>query len=631
MPLGELTLISFCDKLNKDMNKKKIQKIVVSSLFLIMAFICQSFMLIEMSLGFFLVSYLVIGSDVVKNAIKNIYNKQFLDENSLMAIATIGAMAIGEYPEAVAVMLFYQVGELLQSYSVNKSRKSIADLMDIRPDYAYVERNKGIEKVDPKDLVIDDIIVIKAGERVAVDGVVIAGNAHLNTSALTGESKLKEVLVGDRILSGSINTDGLLRVRVANEYEQSTVAKILDLVENAYLKKSSTENFITKFARYYTPCVVIAALLLAVVPPLFIRGELLTDWIYRSLTFLVVSCPCALVISIPLSFFGGIGGLSRHGVLVKGSNYLEAMANSEVVVFDKTGTLTKGVFKLIGLYPKQISSDELLEYAAVIESVSNHPIALSIRRAYPKEVDNRRITDIKELAGFGIKAIIDDKLVCIGNDKLMERIGVGFQHINSYALVIHLAIDGEYCGYILLGDEIKDDAAHTMIDLKSMGIRKTVILTGDSKEISEKVANILEVDDVYSELLPTDKMSKIEDIMKIQSKDKKLIFVGDGINDAPVLVRADVGVAMGGIGSDAAIEAADVVIMTDQPSKIVTAIKISRKTLDIVKQNICFALAVKGIALLLGAFGMAMMWEAVFADVGVTILVVFNAMRAVKL
>ena len=580
------------------------------------------------SLGIFLIAYVIIGGDVLWRAIRNILRGQVFDENFLMSLATIGAFIVGDFPEGVAVMLFYQVGELFQSYAVDKSRKSIASLMDIRPDYANVKREDKLEKVDPDEVQIDEIIVIKAGEKVPLDAIVIEGSSTVDTSALTGESLPREVTEGDNLLSGCININGLLTARVTKEFGESTVSKILDLVENAGTKKSNSENFITKFARYYTPAVVIVAVLMALIPPLILPGATFSDWIYRGLIFLVISCPCALVISIPLSFFGGIGGASRRGILVKGSNYLEALAETEIVVFDKTGTLTKGIFKVQEVIPQDIDKEELLELTAYAESYSNHPISLSLKNAYNKEIDAARITNVEEIPGHGVTATVDGKTVSAGNIKLMNKINVtSMEPKDVIGTVVHVAIDNVYGGYIVIADEVKEDAAHAIRELKAAHIRQTVMLTGDAKRFGEKVAGQHGLDKVYTELLPADKVQQVETLIKEKSVKGKLAFVGDGINDAPVLARADIGIAMGGLGSDAAIEAADIVIMTDEPSKLATAIKLSKKTLRIVKQNITLALVVKGVVLVMGAIGMASMWAAIFADVGVAILAILNASR----
>lgn len=583
-----------------------------------------------LQIALFIISYIIVGGDVVKRAVKNIFKGQVFDENFLMSIATIGAFFIGEYPEGVAVMLFYQVGELFQSYAVGKSRKSIASLMDIRPDYANVKKGDELVKVDPDEVQIGDIILIKAGEKIPLDGKVIEGSSMIDTSALTGESVPREVEVGSDILSGCININGVITAEVTKEFGESTVSKILDLVENASSKKSNSEQFITKFARYYTPVVVIIAVFLAIIPPLVIDGATFSDWIYRALAFLVVSCPCALVISIPLSFFGGIGGASKKGVLVKGSNYLEALAETEIVVFDKTGTLTKGVFNVQEIHPEGVSKEELLELTAHAESYSNHPISFSLRRAYSKEIDNGRISDVEEISGHGVIATVDGKKVMVGNIKLMKMMDIPYFKGELIGTIVHVAVNNKYIGYIIIADEVKEDSAQAIKELKAANIKQTVMLTGDNKSIGSKVAKELGLDKVYAELLPADKVEKLEELFSQKSKKGKLAFVGDGINDAPVLARADIGIAMGGLGSDAAIEAADVVIMTDEPSKIATTMKISKKTLKIAHQNIVFAIGIKIIVLILSAFGITTMWAAIFADVGVTIIAVLNAFRALN-
>jgi len=583
-----------------------------------------------LQIALFIISYIIVGGDVVKRAVKNIFKGQVFDENFLMSIATIGAFFIGEYPEGVAVMLFYQVGELFQSYAVGKSRKSIASLMDIRPDYANVKKGDELVKVDPDEVQIGDIIVIKAGEKIPLDGKVIEGSSMIDTSALTGESVPREVEVGSDILSGCININGVITAKVTKEFGESTVSKILDLVENASSKKSNSEQFITKFARYYTPVVVIIAVFLAIIPPLVIDGATFSDWIYRALAFLVVSCPCALVISIPLSFFGGIGGASKKGVLVKGSNYLEALAETEIVVFDKTGTLTKGVFNVQEIHPEGVSKEEILELTAHAESYSNHPISLSLKRAYSKEIDNGRISDVEEISGHGVIATVDGKKVMAGNIKLMKMMDIPYFKGELIGTIVHVAVNNKYIGYIVIADEVKEDSAQAIKELKAANIKQTVMLTGDNKSIGSKVAKELGLDKVYAELLPADKVEKLEELFSQKSKKGKLAFVGDGINDAPVLARADIGIAMGGLGSDAAIEAADVVIMTDEPSKIATTMKISKKTLKIAHQNIVFAIGIKIIVLILSAFGITTMWAAIFADVGVTIIAVLNAFRALN-
>ena len=581
-------------------------------------------------LGVYLIPYFVIGWDVLWKAVRNISHGQVFDENFLMSIATIGAFCVGEYPEGVAVMLFYQVGELFQSYSVGRSRQSIAALMDIRPDYANLEKPDGsFEQVDPDEVNIGDIIIVKAGEKIPLDGVVVEGISSLNTSALTGESVPRGVKPGKEVISGCINLNGLLRVKVTKEFGESTVAKILDLVENSSSKKAKSENFITKFARYYTPVVVIGALLLAVIPPLILGGGW-NDWIGRALIFLVISCPCALVISIPLSFFGGIGGASKKGILVKGGNYLEALSQTELVVFDKTGTLTKGIFQVSAVHPGEIEEKRLLELAAMAESFSDHPISKSIREAYGKEIDATRVSDVEEMSGRGVKALVDGQTIWAGNGKLMDLAGAKWRECHLHGTVVHVAAGSEYLGHIVISDQVKEDAAQAVQELKALGVRKTVMLTGDKAQVAKEVARQLGVDEVHAELLPGDKVQQVESLLKEKSGKGKLAFVGDGINDAPVLSRADIGIAMGGLGSDAAIEAADIVLMDDHPSKIAEAIRISKKTLRLVKENIVFALAVKVLCLALGAVGLANMWEAVFADVGVSVIAILNASRALK-
>ena len=580
-------------------------------------------------MGVFLVCYAVVGWDIVWKAITNILHGQVFDENFLMTIATVGALILGEHSEGVAVMLFYQVGEWFQSYAVSKSRKSIAGLMDIRPDYANVERDGKLVQVDPDEVQIGDVIVVKPGERIPLDGTILKGSSALDTSALTGESMPREVEPGMEVISGCINQTGILTIQTTKEFGESTVAKILDLVENASDKKGRTENFITRFARYYTPAVVFAALALAILPPL-ITGQSFGTWIYRALTFLVISCPCALVISIPLSFFGGIGGASRIGVLVKGSNYLESLAHTEIVVFDKTGTLTKGSFAVSEVNPKGMKDTQLLELAAYAEDYSNHPISLSIKKAYGRKIDSGRITEVQESAGHGVRAVIDGKAVLAGNAKLMVKERIQYTPSTAVGTVVYLACDGKYAGCIVIEDEIKADAPAAIKRLKSAGIHKTVMLTGDADAVGKKVANRLELDQAYTERPPADKVDRVEELLKQKSEKGKLVFVGDGINDAPVLARADVGIAMGGLGSDAAIEAADVVLMTDEPSKIASVMKIARKTIRIANQNIVFALGVKFLVLILGALGYANMWAAVFADVGVSVIAILNAIRAMR-
>ena len=578
----------------------------------------------------YIIAYLIVGFEVVLEAIENIFKGKVFDENFLMTIATIGAFAIGEFPEAVAVMLFYQVGELFQSYAVDKSRKSIASLMDIRPDYANVKRNNEISKINPGEVKIGETIIVKPGEKIPLDGKIVKGNSMLDTSALTGESLPRKVKEKDEVLSGCINQNGLLEIEVTKEFGESTVSKILDLVENASSKKSKSENFITKFAKYYTPAVVIIAVFLAVIPTLVIEGAEFTDWLYRALTFLVVSCPCALVISIPLGFFGGIGGASKKGILVKGSNYLEALSNSEIVVFDKTGTLTKGVFEVQKIEPVGISKEQLIKYAAYAESYSNHPISVSIKKAYGEEINTNLISKTEELSGRGVVAIIEDKEVLAGNEKLMQEKNIKYTKCNEVGTIVYIAINNKFVGYIVISDEIKEDSKKAIDDLKRNNIKQTVMLTGDRKDVGESVAKEIGIDKVYTELLPDGKVEKVEQLLKEKTEKGKLVFVGDGINDAPVLALADIGIAMGGLGADSAIEAADIVIMTDEPSKINTAINISKKTMRIVKQNIIFAIGIKIAVLILSAFGLSTMWEAVFADVGVSVIAIINSLRALK-
>ena len=609
--------------------KKKGIKIIVSLILFLIAFIID-FENVWINNILFIISYIIVGLEIVRKAIRNIFRGKVFDENFLMTVATIGAFGIGEFPEAVAVMLFYQVGELFQSYAVNQSRKSIANLMDIRPDYANIEKDGEIQKVDPDEVKIGDIIVIKPGEKVPLDGVVLEGKSTLDTKALTGESLPREISEGDDVLSGCINQAGVIKVKVTKEYGESTVSKILDLVENASSKKSKSENFITKFAHYYTPIVVIIAVLLAILPPIFIEGALFTDWLYRALSFLVVSCPCALVISIPLSFFGGIGGASKMGILIKGSNYLEAIANTEIIVFDKTGTLTEGVFEVQKVNSVGISEDELLRIAAYAENYSNHPISISLKSAFNQEIDEKLIEKTEELSGRGIKARIENKDVLVGNEKLMNENKISFDKCDEVGTILYVAIDSKFAGYILIADKIKEDSKNAIKLLKKNNIKQTVMLTGDRKNVGENVAKTLEIDKVYTELLPDGKVEKVESLLKEKSEKGKLAFVGDGINDAPVLALADIGIAMGGLGSDAAIEAADVVLMTDEPSKIVDAILLSKKTMRIVKQNIIFAISVKVLVLILSAFGLSTMWEAVFADVGVSIIAILNALRVLR-
>ncbi len=616
------------------MNKKQ-KKVFVRIIITAVLMIVFSQLPIEgwLRLALFLIPYLVIGYDILKKAFKGILNRQVFDENFLMAVATIGAIVLGSYTEGVAVMLFYQIGELFQSYAVGKSRRNISELMDIRPDYANIERDGKLEKVDPDEVEIGTIIVVQPGEKVPIDGIVAEGSTTLNTSALTGESLPREVTVGDEVVSGCINMTGVLKIETTKEFGESTVSKILDLVENSSSKKSKSENFISKFARYYTPAVCYGALALAVLPPV-VRMLILGltpewgDWIYRALTFLVISCPCALVISIPLSFFAGIGGASREGVLVKGSNYLETLAQTKYVVFDKTGTMTQGVFEVSGVHHNKMEEEKLLEYAALAESASSHPISKSLQRAYGKAIDRSRVTDVEEISGNGVTAKVDGVPVAAGNAKLMERLGIDYQECHHVGTIVHMAVNGEYAGHILISDILKPNAKAAIQSLKHAGITKTVMLTGDAKNVAEQVAKELDISEVYSELLPADKVTKVEELLQQKGEKEKLAFVGDGINDAPVLSRADIGIAMGALGSDAAIEAADVVLMDDDPLKIAKAIKISRKCLRIVYENIYFAIGIKVLCLILGALGIANMWLAIFADVGVMVLAVLNAIRA---
>lgn len=582
--------------------------------------------------GLYMIPYFVIGYDILKKAGKGILNRQIFDENFLMAVATIGAIALGDYKEGTAVMLFYQIGELFQSYAVGKSRRNISDLMDIRPDYANVEKDGELEQVDPDEIEIGTVIVVQPGEKVPIDGVVVEGTSSLNTSALTGESVPREVSVDDEIISGCINMTGLLKIRTTKEFGESTVSKILELVENASSRKSRSENFISKFAKIYTPAVCYGALALAILPPI-VRMAFMGlapewgDWVYRALTFLVISCPCALVISIPLSFFAGIGGASREGVLVKGSSFLETLSQTKIVVFDKTGTMTKGVFEVNGIHHSPYKDEELLEYAALAESYSTHPISKSLQRAYGKPIDKNRVSDVEEIGGHGLTAKVDGKVVAAGNAKLMKKLGIEYHDCSHVGTIVHVAIDGKYAGHILISDVIKEHAAEAIAALKKSGIEKTVMLTGDAKNVADHVAAQLGIDEVCSELLPGDKVEKVEELLTKKSEKDKLAFVGDGINDAPALSRADIGIAMGALGSDAAIEAADIVLMDDDPLKISKAIRISRKCIRIVYENIYFAIGIKVICLVLGALGIANMWFAIFADVGVMILAVLNAIR----
>ena len=581
--------------------------------------------------GLFMIPYLVIGYDILQKAFKGLRNKQVFDENFLMAVATVGAILLGDYSEGVAVMLFYQIGELFQSYEVGKSRRNISELMDIRPDYANIEVDGKLEQVDPDEVEIGTVIVVQPGEKVPIDGVIIDGVSILNTSALTGESLPRDAKAGDEVISGCINMTGVLKIRTIREFGESTVSKILELVENSSSRKSKSENFISKFAKYYTPVVCYGALALAFIPPivLLIMGKpaMWGDWIYRALTFLVISCPCALVISIPLSFFAGIGGASNQGVLVKGSNYLETLAQTSYVVFDKTGTMTQGVFEVSGVHHNEISDEKLLEYAALAECSSSHPISKSLQKAYGKPIDRNRVTDIEEISGNGVTAKVDGISVAAGNAKLMKRLGISYQECHHVGTVIHMAVDGKYEGHILISDILKPHAKEAIAELKKAGIKKTVMLTGDSKRVADQVAKELGIGEVYSELLPADKVSKVEELLHQKSEKEKLAFVGDGINDAPVLSRADIGIAMGALGSDAAIEAADIVLMDDDPLKISKAIKIARKCIHIVYENIYFAIGIKILCLILGALGIANMWMAIFADVGVMIIAVLNAIR----
>jgi Cd2+/Zn2+-exporting ATPase len=609
--------------------KKNLIRFGISAIFFFTALIFDLPKVIELS--FFLISYAISGGEVVLRAIKNIARGEIFDENFLMSIATIGAFIIGNYPEGVAVMLFYQVGELFQDYAVSKSRNSISSLMDIRPDYANLLVDNVIKVVSPEDVQIGNHIVVKPGEKIPLDGKIIDGNSLVDTTALTGESVPREVFVGDNVLSGFINTNGVLTIEVEKDFEDSTVSKILDLVENASNKKAPTEKFITKFARVYTPIVTISALLLAIIPPLLIPSATFSEWVYRALIFLVISCPCALVVSIPLGFFGGIGGASKNGILIKGSNYLEVLNEVDTIVFDKTGTLTKGVFKVTEIESKgELSQDELLECAAYAESYSNHPIALSIMSKYGKSVNQDIIANYEEVAGKGIKVVLNGKKVLAGNSKLMDDQNIEYEPVNKNGSIIHVSIEDVYAGYIIISDELKEDSKEAINNLKASGIKNIVMLTGDTRKVGESVANELGIDKVYTDLLPNEKVEKLEQLIKERKGKEKIMFVGDGINDAPVLALSDIGVAMGGLGSDAAIEAADVVLMTDEPSKLVTAFKVAKKTRKIVWQNIIFAFGVKLLFLILGAFGLANMWEAVFADVGVALIAVLNAMRVMK-
>lgn len=614
------------------MNKKQkriLIRIILSAALFIPALLIPSEGWVRLIM--FLPSYLLVGWDVLLRAVRNIARGQVFDENFLMSLATVGAFGVGEYPEGALVMLLYQIGELFQSYAVDRSRKSISNLMDIRPDYANIERDGKLVQIDPDEAQIGDIIIVKTGEKIPLDGRVVKGSARVDTSALTGESVPRSLKIGDEALSGCVNLDGLVSIEATKEFGESTASKILDLVENASDKKARAENFITKFAKYYTPLVVIAAVIIAFVPPLIVTGATFADWIHRALTFLVISCPCALVISVPMGFFGGIGGASKLGILMKGGNYMDVLSKAEIVVFDKTGTLTKGNFTVTEIHPKNISKDQLLEYAAFGESYSDHPISLSLKKAYGKEIDISKVSDVKEIAGQGVSADYNGKRVSVGNGRLMDGLGLEFDNPKSPGALAHVAVDGKYMGYIIIADEIKPDSVKAIRDLKNTnGVKKTAMLTGDTKAAADMTAAKLSLDTVYSQLLPADKIDKVEELMDEKSVKGSLIFVGDGINDAPVLTRADAGIAMGGLGSDAAIEAADVVIMDDKPSKISAAIGISKRTLKIVRQNIVFALGIKSVFLILGVMGIANMWLAVFADVGVSIIAILNSMRALN-
>lgn len=633
------------------MNKKQknlLIRIIISTIFFIPLFIIlegreHGFLVVDIPqwviIIMFLIPYLLVGHDILRKAAMGIKNKQVFDESFLMTIATIGAIILGQYGEGVAVMLLYQVGELFQSYAIGKSRKNITELMDIRPDYANIEVDGQLEQVDPDEVEVGTIIVVNPGEKIPIDGVVVEGNSSLNTAALTGESKPREVEKDDEVLSGSVNMTGVLKIKTTTEFDESTASKIVDLVENAASRKSKSENFISKFAKYYTPIVCYAALALAIVPPVFIMATgmgmagyadnlaLWSDWVLRACTFLVISCPCAVVISIPLSFFAGIGGASNQGVLVKGSNYLETLSEVKVVAFDKTGTITKGNFEVTAVHHSPLDDHQLLEYAALAECHSSHPISRSLQQAYGKHIDQTRVTDVKEISGHGITARVDGRLVEIGNEKLMNSIGVEYKPCHHVGTIIHVALDKEYCGHIVISDQLKENSKEAMAALRNVGVRKTVMLTGDAKSVAEKVAAEVGLTDFRAELLPADKVTCVEGLLAECTGNERLAFVGDGINDAPVLSRADIGIAMGALGSDAAIEAADIVLMDDDPLKIAKAIKISRKCLGIVKQNIAFALGIKVICLVLAAFGIANMWIAIIADVGVMILAVLNAIR----
>ncbi len=614
---------------------KKQKKVLIRIIAAAVLMIGFSFLSVSgwLAFGLYMIPYIVIGYDILKKAFKGILNRQVFDENFLMAVATVGAVCLGEYKEGVAVMLFYQIGELFQSYAVGKSRRNISALMDIRPDYANIERDGDIVTVDPDEVAIGELIIVKPGEKIPIDGIIVEGNASLNTSALTGESAPRNAKAGDEVISGCINMSGVLKIKTTREFGESTVSKILDLVENSSSKKSKSENFISKFAKYYTPAVCYSALALAVLPPLarmiFMSASPQWGvWVYRALTFLVISCPCALVISIPLSFFAGIGGASRQGVLVKGSNYLETLSRVKYIVFDKTGTMTKGVFEVAGIHHNELENEKLIEYAALAESYSSHPISKSLLQAYGKPADKNRVTDLEEISGHGVTAKVDGVSVAAGNGKLMQKLGIEYKDCHHVGTIVHVAIDGKYAGHILISDMIKPNAKAAIEGLYKAGVKKTVMLTGDAGAVAENVADTLGISEVYSELLPADKVSKVEELLDKKGEKEKLAFVGDGINDAPVLSRADIGIAMGALGSDAAIEAADIVLMDDDPLKIPVAIGIARKCLRIVYENIYFAIGIKLICLILGALGIANMWLAIFADVGVMVIAVINAIRA---
>ena len=609
---------------------KKKMNMIIGALLLFLIAIIVPFRYEIINKIIFVISYLIVGGPILKKAIKNIFKGKIFDENFLMAVATIGAFVIGEFPEAVAVMLFYQIGELFQSYAVNKSRNSISELMNIRPDYANVKRNDEVEKINPEEVKIGETIIVRPGEKIPLDGIIRKGTSFVDTSNLTGESVPRRVNEGDNILSGCINQNGLLEIEVIKEFKESTVSKILDLVENASNRKSKSENFISKFAKYYTPIVVIIALALAIIPPLVLKDATFSDWIYRALIFLVVSCPCALVISIPLGFFGGIGGASKIGILVKGSNYLEALSNVETVVFDKTGTLTKGIFEVQKILSIDMSEEELLEIVAHVENYSNHPISTSVNNAYGKAIHHQKVSNVEEISGMGIKANYDGKEILVGNEQLMKNNNIDYKKCDDIGTILYVGINNKFVGYIIISDEIKEDSKKTIENLKKLNIKKSVMLTGDKKEVGEDVAKKLGINQVSTELLPEGKVKEIEKLLKNKTEKGKVLFVGDGINDSPVLAISDIGIAMGALGSDSAIEAADIVIMTDEISKIVDSIKISRKTMKIVKENIVFAITVKVLVLILAALGLSTMWMAVFADVGVSIIAIINSLRMLK-